>query len=172
MSRSQGSMMCFLKQHIEISTEYITVWPLGQAAKTSPSHGENGSSILPGVTSRQGRHPNLGCRQHKSEPYHTMVRFGFVFILFSSRQGRHPNLGCRQHKSEPYHTMVGFGFFTSFQTFIQSNGQRLRVHYRCVQRQDLKLRKKAGLNTIPKATGLLQLLATAYAFDILCPCGE
>ena len=25
-------------------------WPLGQAAKTSPSHGENGSSILPGVT--------------------------------------------------------------------------------------------------------------------------
>ena len=24
--------------------------PLGQAAKTSPSHGENGSSILPGVT--------------------------------------------------------------------------------------------------------------------------
>ena len=139
MSRSQGSMMCFLKQHIEISTEYITVWPLGQAAKTSPSHGENGSSILPGVTSRQGRHPNLG---------------------------------CRQHKSEPYHTMMGFGFFTSFQTFIQSNGQRLRVHYRCVQRQDLKLRKKAGLNTIPKATGLLQLLATAYAFDILCPCGE
>ena len=139
MSRSQGSMMCFLKQHIENSTEYITVWPLGQAAKTSPSHGENGSSILPGVTSRQGRHPNLG---------------------------------CRQHKSEPYHTMVGFGFFTSFQTFIQSNGQRLRVHYRCVQRQDLKLRKKAGLNTIPKATGLLQLLATAYAFDILCPCGE
>ena len=139
MSRSQGSMMCFLKQHIEISTEYITVWPLGQAAKTSPSHGENGSSILPGVTSRQGRHPNLG---------------------------------CRQHKSEPYHTMMGFGFFTSFQTFIQSNGQRLRVHYRCVQRQDLKLRKKAGLNTVPKATGLLQLLATAYAFDILCPCGE
>ena len=139
MSRSQGSMMCFLKQHIEISTEYITVWPLGQAAKTSPSHGENGSSILPGVTSRQGRHPTLG---------------------------------CRQHKSEPYHTMMGFGFFTSFQTFIQSNGQRLRVHYRCVQRQDLKLRKKAGLNTVPKATGLLQLLATAYAFDILCPCGE
>ena len=96
-----------------------------------------------------------------------------LFLLCSpSRQGRHPNLGCRQHKSEPYHTMVGFGFFTSFQTFIQSNGQRLRVHYRCVQRQDLKLRKRSGLNTVPKATGLLQLLATAYAFDILCPCGE
>ena len=28
------------------------IWPPGQAAKTSPSHGENGSSILPGVTSR------------------------------------------------------------------------------------------------------------------------
>ena len=26
------------------------IWPLGQAAKTSPSHGEIGSSILPGVT--------------------------------------------------------------------------------------------------------------------------
>ncbi len=29
---------------------FFFIWPLGQAAKTSPSHGEIGSSILPGVT--------------------------------------------------------------------------------------------------------------------------
>ena len=27
------------------------IWPLSQAAKTSPFHGEGGSSTLPGVTS-------------------------------------------------------------------------------------------------------------------------
>jgi len=31
-------------------------------------------------TSRQCRHPKLGWRQQNSEPYHTMVGFGFIFI--------------------------------------------------------------------------------------------
>ena len=31
------------------------IWPLSQAAKTSPFHGEGGSSTLPGVTK-----PNFG----------------------------------------------------------------------------------------------------------------
>ncbi len=45
-------------------------WPFGQAAKTSPSHGENGGSIPPGVTKR-----------NKSELFRQskLVRICFLF---------------------------------------------------------------------------------------------
>ena len=37
-------------------------------------------------TSRQCRHPKLGCRHRKSEPYRMTVGFGFIFILCTGRQ--------------------------------------------------------------------------------------
>ena len=50
-------------------------WPFGQAAKTSPSHGENGGSIPPGVTNT-----------NVSELLCTNKVFGFVFYMNSEAE--------------------------------------------------------------------------------------
>ena len=40
--------------------------------------------------SRQGRHPILGCRQQKSEPYHTTMGVGFIFVIYTRPTGSAP----------------------------------------------------------------------------------
>ena len=48
--------LTFLSEQWEEPEEWKnSIWPLSQAAKTSPFHGEGGSSTLPGVTK-----PNFG----------------------------------------------------------------------------------------------------------------
>ena len=56
------------------------------------------------------RPQNIGWRQQESEPHHTTVGFGFIFINCTSGKLPPQNIGWRQQKSEPYHTMVRFGF--------------------------------------------------------------
>ena len=74
--------------------------PHGQAVKTSPFHGGNGSSILPGVTKREhssaGRALALQARCHRFEPCNSHFFYGGVAQLARAR-GSYPR--CRGFKS-------------------------------------------------------------------------
>ena len=61
-------------------------------------------------TSRQCRHPKLGWRQQRSEPYHTMVGFGFIFITRASGKLPPPIIGDMRCYAKLHTTMAVFGF--------------------------------------------------------------